>query len=80
MENVYKHTGWKDWENGLFYENISLLLNQIARPNAGTPRAPFKQEVCFSIQSGNNQLSQASETILVADRNAGHKVHWYSRL
>ena len=36
MENVYKHTGWKDWENGLFYENVSLLLNQIARPNAGT--------------------------------------------
>ena len=26
-------------------------------------RAPFKQEVCFAIQSGNNQLSQASETI-----------------
>ena len=26
-------------------------------------RAPFKQEVCFSIQSGNNQLSQASEII-----------------
>ena len=80
MENVYKHTGWKDWENGLFYENISLLLNQIARPNAGTARVPFQQEVCFSIQRGNNQLSQASETILVADRSVGHKVHWYYRL
>ena len=32
-------------------------------------RAPYKQEVCFSIQSGNNQVSQASETILVADRS-----------
>ena len=66
MENVHKHTGWKDWENGLFYENISLLFNQIARPNAD--------------KSGTNQLSQASETILDADRSAGHKVHWYSRL
>ena len=28
MENVYKHTGCKDWENGLFYENINLLTNQ----------------------------------------------------
>ena len=36
---------------------------------------PSKQEVYFSIQSGNNQLSQASETILVADPNAGHNVH-----
>ena len=41
---------------------------------------PSKQEVCLSIQRGNNQLSQASKTILVADRSAGHKVHWYSRL
>ena len=36
MENVYKHTGCKDWENGLFYKNINLLLNRIARPNADT--------------------------------------------
>ena len=34
MENVCKHAGCKDWENGLFYEN--LLLNGIARPNADT--------------------------------------------
>ena len=47
MENVYKHTGCKDWEYGLFYENINLLLNRIARrPKCGHPS---KQEVCFSI-------------------------------
>ena len=47
MENVYKHTGCKDWENGLFYENINLLLNRIRRrPNCGHPS---QQEVCFSI-------------------------------
>ena len=47
MENVYKHTGFKDWENGLFYENINLLMNRIARrPKCGHPS---KQELCFSI-------------------------------
>ena len=42
MENVYKDTGCKDWENGLFYENINLLLNWIAQTNADTlPSSKF---------------------------------------
>ena len=59
MENVYKHTSWKDSENGLFYENISLLLNQIAPPDAGTLQAGsfLLHPKC------NNQHSQVSETI-----------------
>ena len=58
-ENVDKHTGCKDWENSLFYENINLLLNRIARPLCGHPS---KQEVWFSIQSGDPLTTVARST------------------
>ena len=58
-------------------EMVFLLKHKPAIESNSTTKCghPSKQEVCFSTQSGNNQLSQASETILVADRSAGHKVH-----
>ena len=59
MENVYKHTGCKDWENGLFYKNINVLLNRIARPNCGHPS---KKDVCFSIQSDDPLTTVARDT------------------
>ena len=58
-ENVDKHTGCKDWENSLFYENINLLLNRIARPLCGHPS---KQDVWFSIQSGDPLTTVARST------------------
>ena len=66
MENVYKDTGCKDWENGLFYENINLLWNWIALTNADTlPSSKF--------------ASPSKVATLDDHHSAGHKVHWYSR-
>ena len=60
MENVYKHTGCIDLENGLFCKNTNVLLNRIARPNADTlPSKTF--------------ASPSKVATLIDVRSAGHK-------